>query len=172
MGLLLGTSKYTAGGGINPYYQYRIDAAVALYRAGKIQEIIVSGDNAHASYDEPTLMRADLIAAGIPAQHLHRDYAGFRTLDSVVRASKVFGQNTFTVISQRFHNERAIYLARAHGLDAIGFDARDVTGGWRVQVREWLARTAAVLDVLRGKQPRFLGEPIQLSGRPLKSLPN
>ena len=165
VGLLLGTSKYAAGGRINPYYQYRIDAALALYQAGKIDELIVSGDNAHASYDEPTQMRADLIALGIPAQHLHRDYAGFRTLDSVVRAGKVFGQIKFTVISQRFHNQRAIYLARANGFDAIGFDAQAVSGGWRVQLREWLARTAAVLDVLRGKQPRFLGDPVEVLTR-------
>ncbi|WP_344984052.1 SanA/YdcF family protein [Deinococcus rubellus] len=161
VGVLLGTSKYLSGGGVNPYYRYRIEAALSLYRAGKISDLILSGDNAHRSYDEPTTMRADLLAGGIPAAHLYRDYAGFRTLDSVVRASKVFGQGRFTVISQRFHNERAIYLARAHGLDVIGFDARDVSGpaGRRVQGREWLARVSALLDVWRGTQPRFLGAP-------------
>ncbi len=161
VGVLLGTSKYLSGGGVNPYYRYRIQAALALYRAGKISDLILSGDNAHRSYDEPTTMRADLLAGGIPAAHLYRDYAGFRTLDSVVRASKVFGQGRFTVISQRFHNERAIYLAQAHGLDVIGFDAQDVSGaaGRRVQGREWLARVSAVLDVWRGTQPRFLGAP-------------
>ncbi|AZI42658.1 vancomycin high temperature exclusion protein [Deinococcus psychrotolerans] len=161
VGVLLGTSKYLSGGGINPYYQYRIDAALSLYRAGKVSDLILSGDNAHRSYDEPTTMRRDLMAGGIPAQRLHRDYAGFRTLDSVVRANKVFGQGRFTVISQRFHNERAIYLARAHGLDAIGFDARDVegTGGARVKFREGLARVSAVMDVLFGREPKFLGDP-------------
>ena len=128
VGVLLGTSKYLSGGGLNPYYRYRIEAALSLYRAGKISDLILSGDNAHRSYDEPTTMRADLLAGGVPAAHLYRDYAGFRTLDSVVRAHKVFGQGRFTVISQRFHNERAIYLARAHGLDVIGFDAQDVSG--------------------------------------------
>ncbi|WP_237724619.1 SanA/YdcF family protein [Deinococcus alpinitundrae] len=161
VGVLLGTSKYLSGGGLNPYYRYRIEAALALYRAGKISDLILSGDNAHRSYDEPTTMRADLLFGGIPAAHLYRDYAGFRTLDSVVRASKVFGQGRFTVISERFHNERAIYLAQAYGLDAIGFDARDVTGaaGRRVQGREWLARVSAMTDVWRGTQPRFLGAP-------------
>ncbi|WP_293909598.1 ElyC/SanA/YdcF family protein [Deinococcus sp.] len=167
VGLLLGTSKYVDGR-INLYYQYRIDAALSLYRAGKVRDLILSGDNAHASYDEPTTMRADLIAAGIPAGRLHRDYAGFRTLDSVVRASQVFGQREITVISQRFHNERAIYLARSHGLDAIGFDARDVTGagGAKVQSREYLARVSAVLDVLRGTGPKFLGEPVLIGQTP------
>jgi SanA protein len=167
VGLLLGTSKYVDGR-INLYYQFRIDAALALYRAGKVHDLILSGDNAHASYDEPSTMRADLIAGGIPAGRLHRDYAGFRTLDSVVRASQVFGQREVTVISQRFHNERAIYLARAHGLDAIGFDARDVTGagGLKVQNREYLARVSAVLDVVRGKGPKFLGDPVLIGQAP------
>lgn len=167
VGVLLGTSKYLSGGGLNPYYRYRIEAALSLYRAGKISDLILSGDNAQRSYNEPTTVRADLLSGGIPAAHLYRDYAGFRTLDSVVRANKVFGQGRFTVISQRFHNERAIYLARAHGLDVIDFGAQDVTGtaGAQVQGREWLARVLAPLDVRRGTQPRFLGAP-QVIDRP------
>ncbi len=161
VGMVLGTSKYTSQGRINAFYQNRIDAAAALYRAGKVDYLILSGDNSTTHYDEPSTMRADLLALGIPKEHLRRDYAGFRTLDSVVRAQKVFGQNKYTVISQPFHNERAIYLARSRGQDVIGFNAADVggAGGRRVQLREYLARVAAVMDVVLGVQPRFLGDP-------------
>lgn len=161
VGLVLGTSKYAARGRINAFYLHRIDAAAALYFAGKVHYLILSGDNSSAHYDEPSTMRADLIARGVPAERLRRDYAGFRTLDSVVRAQKIFGQSQYTVISQRFHNQRAIYLARSRQQDVIGFNAADVegAGGRRVLLREYLARVAAVLDVWLGAQPRFLGEP-------------
>lgn len=161
VGVVLGTSKYTTHRRINAFYKGRIEAAAALYFAGKVQYLILSGDNSTTHYDEPTTMRGDLLALGIPAERLRRDYAGFRTLDSVVRAQKVFGQSEYTVISQRFHNERAIYLARTRAQDVIGFNAADVggAGGLRVQLREYLARVAAVLDVVLGVQPRFLGEP-------------
>lgn len=161
VGVVLGTSKYTRGGRINAFYRNRMDAAAELYHAGKVQYLILSGDNSTTHYDEPTTMRGDLLSRGIPAARLRRDYAGFRTLDSVVRAQKVFGQSSYIVISQPFHNERAIYLARSRGQDVIGYNAADVggAGGMRVQLREYLARVAAVLDVLLGVQPRFLGEP-------------
>ena len=164
VGLVLGTSKYLASGRVNRYYLYRMDAAEAAYRAGKVRVLLLSGDNGSEYYDEPTTMQRDLIERGIPAERLVLDYAGFRTLDSVVRAAEVFGTRQFTVISQPFHNERAIFLARMRGLDAIGLNARDVTGrsGLRVQLREVLARVRAVLDVLSGKGPKFLGDPVPL----------
>ena len=111
VGLLLGTSKYLSSGHINLYYKYRIEAVTKLYRSGKIKFILISGDNGSKSYNEPELMKQDLIENGIPTSKIFLDYAGFRTLDSVLRAQKIFGQNSFTVISQEFHNERALYLA-------------------------------------------------------------
>ncbi|NQX85192.1 MAG: YdcF family protein [Flavobacteriaceae bacterium] len=111
VGLVLGTSKYLKNGDINLFYQYRIDATVNLYKSGKIDIILVSGDNGSKSYDEPSLFKADLIERGIPRPKIHIDYAGFRTLDSMIRAKDIFGQDSITVISQKFHNERAIYLA-------------------------------------------------------------
>ncbi len=164
-GLLLGTSR-TVAGRPNLYFRYRIEAAAQLYRAGKIEKIIVSGDNGRHSYNEPRDMKQALIAAGVPAEAITADYAGFRTLDSVVRAHRIFGQKEFTVISQEFHCNRAIYIAQRHGLDAIGFAARDVSFRpefYRNRFREILARAAAVLDTrLLGRQPKFGGEPIPL----------
>ena len=164
VGLLLGTSKYLIGGRINYFYKYRIDAAVALFKAGKIKYILVSGDNGHKEYNEPETMQADLIAAGIPADRIILDYAGFRTLDSIVRCRDVFGEDNITIISQPFHNQRALFIARQKGIHAIAFNAQDVSGstGSRVLLREKLARTKMVLDLLFGKQPKFFGPKIRI----------
>lgn len=165
VGLLLGTSKYTAKGHENLHYRYRIDLAVLLYKAGKIQYILASGDNSRRTYDEPTQMKMDLVARGIPADRVVLDYAGFRTLDSVVRARDIFGLTQLTIISQRFHNERAVYLARARGIEAVALNARDVTeyNGFKTKLREKFARVAAFLDLnLFHTQPKFLGETITI----------
>lgn len=164
VGLLLGTAKYVKGGWINLYYTHRITAAVELYKAGKIEYILISGDNGRESYDEPTLMKEDLMAAGIPESAIYLDYAGFRTLDSVVRCKIIFGELDILVISQQFHNERAVYIARAKGMQAIGYNARDVNAkyGFKTRIREYLARTKMFLDLWFGKEPKFLGEEIQI----------
>jgi SanA protein len=157
VGLLLGTGKYAASGNINLFYKYRIDAVVKLYKAGKIEYILVSGDNSRKDYDEPTDFKKDLIAQGIPEDRIFLDYAGFRTLDSVVRAKEIFGQTSITIISQKFHNQRAIYIAKQYGIDAVGFNAKDV---YNSHFREYLARSKASLDLVFNVQPKFLGEKI------------
>ena len=164
VGLLLGTGKYLINGNVNLFYKYRIDAAVQLYKSGKIEYILVSGDNGSESYDEPTTFKEDLVAAGIPENRIFLDYAGFRTLDSVIRSKEIFQLESFTVISQKFHNERAITIAHAKGIKAIGFNAKDVGGrsGMKVKVREMLARVAMCMDLIFGKQPKFLGEKITI----------
>ncbi|OQA00242.1 MAG: vancomycin high temperature exclusion protein [Bacteroidetes bacterium ADurb.Bin408] len=164
IGLLLGTAKTLPCGYINLYYKYRIEAAVELYNAGKIDYILVSGDNSRKDYDEPSAIKNDLIAAGIPADKIYLDYAGFRTLDSVVRCKEIFGQISITVISQPFHNERAIYIADCKGIQAIGFNARDVNEnyGFKTRIREKFARVKMVLDLIFGKDPKFLGEKIEI----------
>lgn len=164
VGLVLGTSHRARGGGGNPYFNHRIAAALELYRAGKVRHLLLSGDNGTMSYNEPREMRRALMAAGVDSARITLDFAGFRTLDSVVRAKQVFGQQRFTVISQRFHNERAVYLARHLGIEAIGFDAPDPQAWWgpRVWLRERLARVKVFLDLIMGTQPRFLGEPVPL----------
>lgn len=161
VGLLLGTVKNQQNGQINLYFKYRIEAAAALFKAGKIKHILVSGDNHTKGYDEPEDMRQALIAAGVPDSCITLDYAGFRTLDSVIRCWKVFGQSKFTIISQHFHNERAVFLARHYGLEVAGYDAADVNQhyGFKTRIREYFARVKATLDVyMLDKQPKFLGK--------------
>jgi len=169
VGLVLGTSKLTQRGKPNLHFNQRIAAAAVLYRAGKIHHLLVSGDNHIATYDEPTDMRDALIAAGVPAGAITCDYAGFRTLDSVIRAGEVFNLQQCTIISEEFHCPRAVWIARQHGLDAIAFAAPDVgLKSWslRADVREQLARNWCAVDLyLLHRNPKFLGpkEPILLS---------
>jgi len=162
-GLLLGTSKYRVQGGINPYFSERLDAAAVLYHSGRIKYIIASGDNSELSYNEPRTMMAGLKDRGIPAENIFLDYAGFRTLDSIVRAREIFGQDSVTVISQRFHNERAVYIGRSHGISVYGFNAddSDEISDISVRMREVLARFKAFIDVkIIMEQPKFLGDKI------------
>jgi SanA protein len=162
VGLLLGTSKYLTSGMENLYYTYRIQAAVELYENKKIDIIIVSGDNSTKEYNEPVMMMNDLVEKGVKKEDIVLDYAGFRTLDSVVRSKEIFEQNKITIISQKFHNERAIFIAMIKDIDAIGYNAKDVNirYGFKTQVREYLARVKMFFDIAVNKQPKFLGEKI------------
>jgi SanA protein len=162
VGLLLGTSKLLVNGWVNLYFKYRIDAATASFKAGKIDYILISGDNGTKEYNEPEDMKQALIENGIPADKIVLDYAGFRTFDSVFRAEKIFGQKKFTIISQDFHTRRAIYIAQHLGLDAIGFNAEDVSKnyGFKTHLREKFARTNMFLDFLFSAKPKFLGKKI------------
>jgi SanA protein len=162
VGIVLGTSKKLVGGNFNLFYRFRIEATVKLFKAKKIKFVLVSGDNSTKYYNEPETIKQDLIEAGIPSEKLFLDYAGFRTLDSMVRAKEVFGLDEVTVISQKFHTERAIYLSEKKGLKAIGFNAKNVSGnsGLKVLLRESLARVKVFVDLLFNTQPKFLGEQI------------
>lgn len=166
--LVLGTGKTTRRGNPNLHFNQRIDAAVALYQSGKVRHLLVSGDNHLAGYDEPTDMRDALAAAGVPTNAITCDYAGFRTLDSVVRAKTVFGLEQFTIVTEEFHCPRALWIARQHSLDAIAFAAPDLSARWsaRVKVRESLARVWCAFDLyVLHRSPKFAGppEPIILS---------
>lgn len=165
--LLLGCGK-RGRVGINPYYKYRIDATVELYKKGHIKQILISGDNGRKEYSEPEDMRDDLIARGIPACAITLDYAGFRTFDSMYRAKEVFKQDKFIIISQNFHNERALFLAHALDIDAIAYNCKDLKANQSkfsfINLREYLARTNAFIDCyLIFKRPKFLGKVEQLS---------
>ena len=165
VGLVLGTSKESSFGGMNLYFKYRMEAAAALFLTGKVKHLIVSGDNSVKEYDECTDMKNALIALGVPDSCITLDYAGFRTLDSVVRCKEVFGQDSITIISQEFHNQRAVYLAENFGIDAIGYNAKEVNSKYsmKTNIREYFAKVKAVLDVkVFGTDPKFLGkkEPI------------
>lgn len=162
--LILGTSRYI-GSTPNLYFTYRIQAAKELYETGKVQAFVVSGDNRHTSYNEPRDMTQALVKAGVPDSIINMDFAGFRTLDSVVRMRKVFGQKSFIIISQEFHNQRAIFIARHHGIDAYGYNARDLglnRASYRTKVRELFARVKVFVDILFGVNPKFLGDPIEI----------
>ncbi len=161
VGLVLGTSRFLTSGKPNPYFAYRIHAAKSLFFAGKIQYLLLSGDNRFFSYNEPREMRKELIRMGIPDSLIILDFAGFRTFDSVVRGNKVFKLKKFTVISQRFHNERAVFIARHYGIDAIAFNAQDPPEDFtlKVRLREYLARTKMVMDLfILHQEPYFLGD--------------
>jgi len=164
VGLILGTT-HSIHGRENLYFRYRIDAAVRVWKAGKLKTLIVSGDNRSQYYNEPEKMKQALIQRGVPADRIVCDYAGLRTFDSVVRAKEIFGTDSLLVISQRFQNERAIYIAKAHGLEAYGFNAQDVEPqvGFKTKIREVGARVKMWLDVnFLDTRPRHLGEKVEL----------
>ena len=165
VGLVLGTSPRLSGGSANAHFQTRIRAAAALYHAGKVKHLLLSGDNGRRGYDEPTEMRRALLARGVPEAATTLDYAGFRTLDSVVRARAVFGQSAVTIISDDFHVQRAIFLGRSSGLDPIALCAEPVPLAYSrpVRWREYGARIKAVLDIyLLHTSPKYLGPPVEI----------
>lgn len=164
VGLLLGTSKLLSNGYENLYFKYRIEAAAALYQSGKISRILVSGDNGNKDYDEASDMKYDLIAKGVDSNHIYLDYAGFRTFDSMKRLKEIFGQKKAVIISQKFHNERAIYIGEKLGMEVYGFNAKDVSKhyGFRTNLREYLARVKMLLDFMIGVEPKFLGEKVEV----------
>lgn len=144
------------------YYLYRIQAATYLYFYRKVDYIIVSGDNRNKNYNEPIRMYNDLVEAGIPKERIILDYAGFRTLDSVIRGKEIFGQSQFTIVSQPFHSQRAIYIARKKGIEAIAYNAEDVVNTFSLElvIREIGARLLMAIDLLLERQPHFLGEKV------------
>lgn len=165
IGLVLGASKNTIHGGHNLYFDFRIQAAFALFKAKKVQYLLLSGDNHIKGYDEPSDMREALMALGVPDSCIVLDYAGFRTLDSMVRCKEVFGEDSITVISQEFHNQRALFIANKNGIHAIGFNAKEVDKNYslKTRIREYFARVKCVLDIyILHTSPKFLGEKIKI----------
>lgn len=160
--LVLGTSNKTVSGKVNPYFARRMETAAQLYKQGKVDHLIVSGDNRSSKYyNEPHQMRKALINLGVPSSAITLDYAGLRTLDSVVRCKEVFGQDKITIITQPFHSYRAIFISQYYGIDAVAMVAREpnVSYSFNVRLREYFARTKAVLDLYVLKTPpRFLGD--------------
>ena len=162
--VVMGCVRTLPNGLNNLYFSRRIDAAAELYKAGKVDCLIVSGDNHVKGYDEPSDMKESLVKAGVPADRIVCDYAGFRTLDTVVRAKKVFGLDSFMldsfiIVSQPDHVRRAVFTARGFGCDAYGYAAEDVNGRYSIKttIREQLAKIAAVADVVLRRSPKFLG---------------
>ncbi|WP_295162149.1 ElyC/SanA/YdcF family protein [uncultured Brachyspira sp.] len=162
--LVLGTSKYLYNGKINMYFKFRMDAAYQLYKSGKVKYILVSGDNRSKSYNEPKQMRIDLIKLGVNKKHIFLDFAGFRTRDSIIRANKVFELNNFTIVSQPFHNERAVFIARQKNINAIAYNAKNVRKLYRLRQfpRELGARILMFADILFNRPPKFYGDTIKI----------
>lgn len=162
--VLLGTSKFMRNGTKNYFFYNRIKAAETLLKSGKAKYIIISGDNSLSYYNEPEDMKKELIKAGIPDSVIYLDYAGFRTFDSMIRAKEVFGQTKFIVVSQEFHNERAVFIARKYNIEAYGYNAEDVDAysGLKTKIRELFARVKVFVDVYTNKKPKFLGEKINI----------
>jgi SanA protein len=165
VGLVLGASKQTSRGTSNLYFTFRIQAAYQLFKSHKVQYLLVSGDNHAKGYDEPSDMRDALLALGVPDSCIVLDYAGFRTLDSVVRCEEVFGEDSITIISQEFHNQRAVFIANKSRIYAIAFNAQEVNKNYsfRTRIREYFARVKCVLDIyILGTSPKFLGDKIKI----------
>jgi len=163
--LVLGTSKRVSSGHINLFFKYRVEAAAKLYHSGKVKHILVSGDNGSQYYNEPMDMLEALIKLGVPRSSITLDYAGFRTLDSVIRCKEIFSQNDVIIVSQEFHNQRALFISHSQGISAVGFNARGVPKRYalKTEIREYFARVAAVLDVYFLKtQPKYLGEKVAI----------
>ena len=160
--IVLGTSPKFRNGP-NPFFESRMDAAAELWKRGKVRHFIVSGDNGRRTYDEPTAMRDALVERGVPAAAVTLDYAGFRTLDTMARGFTVFGQRKITVVTDDFHLPRALFLAEAHGMDAVGFGGKPIPLRWskKTRTREVASRIAAWLDVhLLRTKPKFFGPPV------------
>ena len=163
--LVLGTSRYNANGSDNPFFEGRMNTAARLYHEGKVRHLLVSGDNGHDGYDEPTWMCDALVARGVPRSAITLDYAGFRTLDSMARAREVFGLRRFTIVTDDFHQARSIFLARSLGLEVVGFPSERVRYWWskKVRTRELASRTVACLDVyVFHTHPKFYGAPVKI----------
>ena len=162
--VVLGTSRYMVNGYQNQYFNYRMEAAAELYHAGKVKKILVSGDNSVSNYNEPLEMFGVLVGMCVDPEDIVLDFAGFRTFDSVIRSKEIFGQTKITVISQKFHNERAVFIARNNGIEAYGYNAQDLNGRFAkgTNRREFFAKAKVFLDMLIDREPKFLGEKIQI----------
>ena len=163
-GLVLGTSRFMQDGKKNPYFEGRMDAAAKLYFTKKVNVLILSGDNATMEYNEPMVMKKHLRLRGVPDNVMYLDYAGFRTLDAIVRAKEIFGLKKYTVISQEFHNKRAIFIAFTKGIEAIAYNAPSPNKelDFPTDFRESMARVKVFLDLVLNKQPKFLGKKIEI----------
>ena len=157
--LILGTANKLASGRPNPFFQFRIKTAADLYKSGKVKYFIVSGDNRTKYYNEPIEMKKALTQSGVPDSVITLDYAGLRTLDTIVRCKEIFGQDTITIITQPFHSYRALFISNYYNMNAIAVTAIDPDPMGKVRVREYFARAKAILDLYVFKtSPRHMGE--------------
>lgn len=165
VGVVFGTSNWTRSGLRNPHFHSRMRTAAALIHAGRVEQLLLSGDNRTRAYNEPRVMWQELTRRDVDGEQLTLDFAGFSTFDTLVRAQSVFLLDSAVLITQRWHLPRAVFIGRALGMDVVGCVANDqaVKGEWRLIVREWFARVAMLGDLyIWEREPYFLGpaEPI------------
>lgn len=166
--LVLGAAPFLDDGRPNRFFEYRLDAAANLHRAGKVKFLLVSGDSVHPSYDETTAMKRGLIKRGVPAEVVYRDTAGVRTLDSVLRARDLYGLRRMVIVSQDFHVRRAVWLAREHGVEAFGLDAQGISPFDHLDtwLRQFPSALKAVLDIWTGSVARYRGKTVRIGVDP------
>ena len=154
--LVLGTSPKMRSGVANPYFTARMDAVGTLYHHGKVKKIIVSGEKSE-NYDEPAAMKRFLVyTEGVPENIIIEDPKGFNTHKSILRCKNVYGEKNVIIVSQGFHNLRALFFARNNGMHALGYDAQDVSKNesfYRNHTREFFARVLAVFYYILGISP-------------------
>ncbi|MCL4863540.1 MAG: YdcF family protein [Caldilineaceae bacterium] len=159
-------ARIYASGRLSAMLRDRVDTAIDLYKAGKVEKLLMSGDNRFADYDEPGAMMAYAIAQGVPADDIQPDYGGRRTYDTCYRAKAIFQVDSAIVVTQRFHLPRALFLCDQLGIDVVGvaadrrtYDPRSIAYS---ETREIPALVAALIDVIRRAPPPVLGEPIPI----------
>ena len=165
IGLVLGTAKKVAPTSPNPHFEHRMAAATELFLEGKIKHLLVSGDGGSKYYNEPRDMTAKLVSLKVPEKAISSDNSGYRTLDSIIRAKKIYGLEDVTIISDGFHVNRALFVARKMGLNAIAFSSQPVKLKYSLntRLREYLARVLVVLDLyVLDTQPDSLGDPVSI----------
>lgn len=166
VGLVLGATPRSRNRKIKPLFRARMEDASRLYHSGKVKHLLLSGRrNTRGTYNEPAEMKSLGLELGVPESAMTLDYAGYRTLDSVVRAKEVYGLSRFTIITNDFHTYRALFLSKCHNIDAVAYYSEEfsVTQLGVEIPREWMARVKAVIDVyLLQKQPRFLGPRVEI----------
>ena len=151
----------------SPVLRERLDNAFELYSAGKSDKIILSGDHGTKEYDEVNVMKEYMMDKGVPRENLFLDHAGFNTYDSMYRGKEIFLVDSLLIATQRFHINRAVFIARKLGIEAYGYpvdlwiDYYDKEYG----TREKLAKVKAFADItITKREPKFLGKPIPISG--------
>ena len=154
----------TSQGELSPIFKDRVDTAVAVYVAGKVGKILVSGDNSSLAYNEVVPVQEYLVQLGIPSEDIFLDYAGFDTYDTMYRARAVFAVDSAIVVTQAFHLPRAVFLADVLGIEVEGIPASSYKTSTRNFWREVAARVKAILDIMIKSTPTYLGEPIPITG--------
>ena len=163
--LLLGARVYSDGR-LSHIMQDRAETAIEIYKMGKVDKILISGDHGTSEYDEVNTIKDYLLKKGVKSEDVFTDHAGFDTYDSVYRARDIFEVDSMIIVTQKFHLPRAVYIANSLGVESVGIvaDKRRYVDKERNMIRESISRVKALLNVIFKAQPKFLGEVISIGG--------